>query len=250
MLELLRDGAWQAIGAFLTVATIVVSFLIYRWQRQRRALTYHVKSAYSLLKTAEELQGRLSVQVDGVAVKNIDVMFIEFANSGNHPIARSDFDLPLSIAFKPPARIISAVIDSEEPSNLGVELIVNEHQLSTQPMLLNAGDRFTLKMLLSRDSKEFRVDGRILGVKAIESKSSRDSYAWISLLGLVLVAGGLWFAVANTPKRIDSPPRPAEVWYGFGVAAFGYVLAAYSLTRRNSLPKLLRRLARLVETTR
>lgn len=246
-MEFLRDGAWQAIGAFLTIAAIVVSFAIYRWQRQRSVLSYHVKSAYPLLKTAEELQGRLSVQVDGVAVRNIDVMFLEVQNSGNHPISRSDFDVPFSIEFKPPAYIISAVVDAEEPGNLGVNLEVVAHKVTLQPILLNPGDKFTLKLLLSSDSKEYRVSGRVIGVKDIVESRPGGNYTWLAFFGLALVLAGFWFAVANAPKRPDPPPRPPEVWYGIGVASFGYLVALYAIGRRKILPRLLRQIAKLAE---
>lgn len=247
MMELLRDGAWQAIGAFFTIAAIVVSFAIYRWQRQRRALTYHVKSAYPLLKSTEELQGRLSVQVDGVAIRNIDVMFLEVQNAGNQPISRNDFDVPFAIEFKPPTYIISAVVDSEEPSNLGVNLEVVEHKVTLRPILLNPSDKFTLKLLLSSDSKEYRVLGRVIGVKDIIESRPGGNYAWLAFFGLALVLAGLWFALANSPKRPDPPPRPPEVWYGIGVASFGYLLALYAIARRRILPRFLRQLAKFTE---
>ena len=238
-MEFLRDGVWQAIGAFFTIAAIVVSFAIYHWQRQRRALTYHVKSAYPLLKTAEELQGRLSVQVDGVVVRNVDVMFVEVQNSGNHPISRSDFDVPFAI--------ISAVVDAEEPDNLGVALEVAEEKVTLQPVLLNPGDKFTLKLLLSNNSEKYAVLGRVVGVREIVESKPGGNYAWLAFLGLALVLAGLWFAVANTPKRPDPPPRPPEVWYGIGVASFGYLLAVYAIARRRLLPRLLRQLAKFAE---
>jgi hypothetical protein len=247
MMELLRDGAWQAIGAFFTIAAIVASFAIYRWQRQRRALTYHVKSTYPLLKSTEELQGRLSVQVDGVAVRNIDVMFLEVQNSGNHPVSRSDFDVPFAIEFEPPAYIISAVVDAEEPDNLGVTLEVAEQKVTLQPILLNPGDKFTLKLLLSSDSKKFAITGRIIGIKEIANSRPGGNYAWLAFLGLALVLAGFWFAVANAPKRPDPPPRPPEVWYGIGVAIFGYLLAVYAIARRRLLPKLLSQIAKFAE---
>lgn len=246
-MDFLRDGAWQAIGAFFTIAAIVVSFAIYRWQRQRRALTYHVKSAYPLLKTAEELQGRLSVQVDGVAVRNVDVMFLEVQNSGNHPISRSDFDVPFAIAFEPPAYIISAVVDAEEPDNLGVALEVAEEKVTLQPVLLNPGDKFTLKLLLSNNSEKYAVLGRVVGVREIVESKPGGNYAWLAFLGLALALAGIWFALANAPKRPDPPPRPPEVWYGIGVASFGYFLAVYAVARRTLLPRLRRHLAKFAE---
>ena len=247
MMEFLRDGVWQAIGAFFTIAAIVVSFAIYRSQRQRRALTYLVKSAYPLLKSTEELRGRLSVQVDGVAVRNIDVMFLEVQNAGNQPVSRSDFDVPFAIEFEPPAYIISAVVDAEEPDNLGVTLEVAEQKVTLQPILLNPGDTFTLKLLLSSDSKKFAITGRVIGVKEIAESRPGGNYAWLAFFGLALVLAGFWFAVVNSPKRPDPPPRPPEGWYGLGIAIFGCLLAVYAIFRGEIPPRLLRQFAKFAE---
>ncbi|MFZ5844203.1 MAG: hypothetical protein ACOY3E_15050 [Pseudomonadota bacterium] len=80
MREILQDATWQAIGAIFTVAAIAVSILLYRLQRQHRALTYNVKSAYLLMKNAGELHGRVAVLVDGVPVENVGILFLETQN--------------------------------------------------------------------------------------------------------------------------------------------------------------------------
>lgn len=233
MLELLRDGAWQAIGAVFSISAIIVSFAIYRWQLQKPAFTYLVKSAYPLLKSTEELHGRLSVQVDGVAVRNIDVMFIEFQNSGNRPIARTDFDVPVSIAFKPPVRIISAVIDTESPKNLGVNLGVEEQQVTITPMLLNPSDGFTLKLLLSSDSLKYAISGRIVGVKQISETKPNYKYVWMAYVAIAMIFFGVWLVLNSMPLLPEQPVRPARTLpigflYGAVSVGIGSLLFAFT----------------------
>lgn len=232
MLELLRDGAWQAIGAVFSITAIIVSFAIYRWQLQKAAFTYLVKSAYPLLKSTEELHGRLSVQVDGVAVRNIDVMFIEFQNSGNRPIARSDFDVPVSITFKPPVRIISAVVDTEAPKNLGVSLGVDEQQVTITPMLLNPSDGFTLKLLLSSDSLKYAVSGRIVGVKEISQMKPNYKFVWSAYIALAMIVFGTWL-VLSTPLAHEQPVQPVQslpTGFVYGLACFSFGLLLFMST--------------------
>jgi hypothetical protein len=237
MLELLRDGVWQAIGAGFSVAAIIASFAIYRWQRLKPAFTYLVKSAYPLLKTTEELHGRLSVQVDGVVARNIDVMFIEFQNSGNCSIARTDFDVPVAIAFKPPVRIISAVVDIESPKNLGVNLEVDEQQVTLTPILLNPGDKFTLKLLLSSDSLKYAISGRIMGIKQISETKPSYLLVWLSLLGVFLTTLG---SFSTGAKLAESSLRSEQVlstglFFALGMTFVGFTVLIYGLHARDRI---------------
>lgn len=233
MLELLRDGVWQAIGAVFSVAAIIVSFAIYRWQLQKPAFTYLVKSAYPLLKSTEELHGRLSVQVDGVAVRNIDVMFIEFQNPGNRPIARTDFDVPVSITFKPPVRIISAVVDTESPRNLGVNIGVEEQQVTVTPMLLNPGDGFTLKLLLSSDSLKYAISGRIVGVKQISETKPSYKFVWMAYISFALIFLGVWLVFKSMPLLPEEPVRPLRplpIGFIYGAVSVGIGSLLFAFT--------------------
>lgn len=244
MLDLLRDSLWQSIGVLVAVIAIVVSVIIYRRQTHKKSLTYVVKSAYPLLTGTEELQGRLQVQVDGVAVNNIDLMFIEFSNSGNVPIERGDFDNPVKVDFESPAQIISVVVESEEPEGIGASLAIQKDSVTLNPLLLNPGDKVALKFILSSNTNKFGISGRVVGVKAIYEAIPNKLYPWIGLLGLLLVAVGFAVAVSYAPKRPDPPPRPPEVWFGLIVATVGYVIAVFALIRSKLLRKLSRVLSR------
>lgn len=237
MLEILRDSVWQSIGAVFSIAAIFASFAIYRWQRRKTAFTYLVKSAYPLLKATEELHGRLSVQVDGVAARNIDVMFIEFQNSGNCPIARNDFDVPVAIAFKPPVRIISAVVDIESPRNLGVNLGLEEQQVTLTPMLLNPGDKFTLKLLLSSDSLKYVILGRIMGVKHITE--ARPSYllVWLSFLGFFITTLGSFSTGTNLAKSSTGSEQilSSGFYFSLGMIFVGFTILAYGLFAKDRI---------------
>lgn len=249
MLDLLRDSLWQSIGVLVAVIAIIVSIIIYRRQNHRKALTYLVKSAYPLLTGTEELQGRLQVQVDGVTVNNIDLMFIVFTNSGNIPIERGDFDNPVTVSFEPPSPIISVVVESEEPEGIGASLSVQRDSVTLNPLLLNSGDKVTLKFILSSDTRKFRVSGRVVGVKGIREANSSNLYPWLGLAGLLLLAFGFAIAFYFAPKRPDPPPRPPEFWFGLVLTLTGYVIAAFAFIRGNLLRKVSRIISRILTGT-
>lgn len=249
MLELLRDGIWQSVGVVVAIVAIVVSIIIYRRQTKRKALTWVLKSAYPLLTETEELQGRLQVQVDGIAVNNIDITFIEFSNSGNVPIERGDFDIPVTVEFEPPARIISVVIESEEPEGIGASLSAQESSVILSPVLLNPGDKVTLKFILSSDTKKFGVAGRVVGVKAIREATSSNLYPWLGLAGLLLIAIGFAISFHYVPKRPELPPRPPEYWSGLTLATIGYFISAIAFLRGNIIRKVSRILSRKFTST-
>lgn len=246
MFGILQANFWQVVGIALAVLAIVIPILIYRWQRQRRSLTYSIKSVYPLLNESEEFHGRLSVQIDGKRVSNVEVMFLEFRNSGNRPISKNDFDTPLSVYFEPPVEIFSAAVVSEDPENLGVLARIESQDVVVAPLLLNPRDQFTLKLLLSSDSKLFDVKGRIVGVRSIEPSKSSRAYIWYGLLGvLLLVCSGIVIAVTAPPKRLNVHPLSTLAWFGLAIGTVGYFLMSYSLVRGRALSKIVRFFTRI-----
>lgn len=240
MLDLLRDALWQSIGVLVALIAIVVSIIIYRRQTHRKSLTYIIESAYPLLTGTEELQGRLQVQVDGVAVNNIFIMFIELSNSGNVPIERGDFDSPVTVDFEPPALIISVVVESEEPEGIGASLAVQQNSVTLDPLLLNPGDKVILKFILSSESKKFRISGRVVGVKAICKATPNNLYPWLGFVGFLIVALGLSIFLSYARERPDLPPQPPEAWLGLVIVIVGYFMTAFAFIRGNLLRKVSR----------
>jgi len=241
MFGLSEANFWQVIGVALATVAVVIPILIYRWQRQRRSLTYTIQSVYPLLNESEELHGRLSVQIDGERVSNVEVMFLEFKNSGNRPIAKNDFDTPLSVYFEPPVQIFSAAVVSADPENLGIVAKIEKQEVVIAPLLLNPRDQFTLKLLLSSDSKLFDVNGRIVGVRAIEPSKASRTYIWCGLLGVVLlVCSVIIIGATSPPRKLDIHPLPPLAWFGLAVGTIGYFLASYSLVRGLILSRIFR----------
>ena len=220
MLELLRDPIWQFIGAVLAALGIGAAFLFSWLQRQIKELAFGIVSSRRAISVADEVSSRVTIHLDGKIVKNLHLLVFGLKNSGHRAITQSDFERPFNISFSD-GQVVSAEVTSQVPANLGATLAIAESSIELQPLLLNAGDKMLLQVLLSAPSPSYSVDTRILDVSALApinvqprrppffqsalpivigfwilfaagtyifKTNSQDTQMSISLLGLALVA--------------------------------------------------------------
>ena len=163
ILEILRDPAWQFIGATIALLSILVAWWIYWLQKQTRELAFGLASSRRPLAIADELSSRVTVQLDGKSVKNLHLLVFGFKNSGNRAISPADFERKLSISFLN-GQVVSADISSQSPPNLGGELLSFESRIELSPLLLNSGDYMLIQVLLSAEKPKWEVDVRVRDV--------------------------------------------------------------------------------------
>jgi hypothetical protein len=103
-------------------------------------------------------------------------MQMSVRNSGGQPIKPEDYVEPVTFIFPEAFEIAEVSVNNSNPSNLGVsieKIAPNAAILSN--VLLNQKDQFDLAfILISEDSSsiaKMSVNGRIVGVKAIEYKA-------------------------------------------------------------------------------
>jgi hypothetical protein len=165
MIELLRDPAWQFIGAVITLVALTATIIIYWLQRQRKAISYEVVSKNQLLTVREELEGKLQVLYEGQPARDICLLIIKLFNSGNVAVSSTDYERQISFNTGASSKILSAVVTDVEPQNIFVEIDVEESRVKVRPVLLNPKDSITLKLLVSDFSGAVSPDGRVIGVK-------------------------------------------------------------------------------------
>lgn len=232
MLDLLRDPLWQFIGAVLAVLALILSFVIYQLQRQRKGVTYEVLSRTHLLTVREELEGKLQVLYEGEPAKSISLLVVKLWNSGNQPILATDYDRPISFCTGKTSRILSADVTDVEPAGLIIKTTVHENLVTLDSILLNPGDALTLKLLV-RDSNDVACpDARIVGIKAIQrAGQSGRFFGSFATTGMVLLAVGFYFFFGGIPRSEEQHPLPAKSIVGIGVATLGYVFLIYALVK-------------------
>jgi len=163
MTDLLRDPFWQFAGAALTFAALLISVASLR--RRRKALTYNVLSQVPLVR-ASPGAGNLQILFEGNPVWGVHLLEVRFANSGGVPIVPNDYMRPVLVSFGPEAQVLTVEV-RQTPQNLGVSLINHALGVTIEPVMLNPGDAFTIKALVSQFKGPVSVDGRIMGVRSI-----------------------------------------------------------------------------------
>ena len=190
MSDIFRDPMWQFVAVLLTAIAILVSISLYLKQRRRKALSYSILSQTPLLSVKEEIKKELKILYNGKPVEQVHLIMVKIINSGNTPILSTDYERPISLNFGEKANVLTAAIVKMHPDSIQASFSVEGKNVVFTPTLLNAGDSFTLKMLITKLG-EVKVDGRIVGVKEIqESKESpRNLLLLTALAGTVQILG-------------------------------------------------------------
>jgi hypothetical protein len=234
MPEFLRDPFWQFVGATLALVGIAVSVVLYYLQRRRKALSYDVVSRTPLMSVKEEVQGRVQILFDGTPVSAAHMVVIRVTNSGNVPIVPSDFLRPLKFGFGETVQILSAEIMETSPSNVEASLESDSKAVVLTPVLLNAGDTVTFKVLLAQFAGKIEVDGRVVGVKQVQTARDNALPYVAMLTGIVTTMTG-FFLLLSQPSELIGPT----------VALAGYVLMFLGLYSSRRSRKLLSTMFRI-----
>ena len=202
MPDILRDPLWQFVGAVLGIFAIIVSIVLFFVQRKKKTLSYEILSKTPVLSATEEIAGQLQILFQGKVVQKVYLLVIRLSNTGNVPIASSDYERPILIRFGEGARILTAEVSESDPKNLNAKVDIHDQGVLVKPVLLNSGDSITIKSLVSDYSGQLDIDGRIIGVKNICPK--RDtSNIWSAIL---MVAGMVLFGIAAIASKETASP--------------------------------------------
>lgn len=190
MSDILRDPMWQFVAALLAAIAILVSIILYLKQRRRKALSYEILSRTPLLSVKEEIKKQLKILYDGKPVRQVHLVVVRIVNSGNTPILSTDYERLISLNFGEEANVLTAEIVKTDPDSIQASFNVEGKSVVLTPTLLNTGDSFTLKMLITKFG-EVKVDGRIVGVKEIQElkRPTRIRLLILVLAALVQVLG-------------------------------------------------------------
>jgi hypothetical protein len=236
-----RDPAWQFVGVLLALAAIVLSVWIYLRQKQQRRIAYQRLAGVNVVTVKEHMAGRVTVLFDGTPVKSMHVVTMHIWNSGSLPIVASDFIEPLSLSIEAGARLLSADIVGANPPELHPTVRIDEHAAVVEPLLLNPGDSFVVKLLIQDGNERVLPTGRIIGVRTIDRVMDPDTFSELhGLIGLLLVSvGALIASLTKTPT--PDVPKTLGVYIGVSVAIAGGLYWLFHSLRRVLLKRKLSR---------
>jgi len=192
-MEFLRDPIWQFVGALLGLITIVLTWIAFRVQTQRKSLSYEIITNTALLgeTTKKKLGESIRISYKNKKIGNPRLVEFRILNSGNSTILSSDFETPIRITFQNPSQIIDADIVSTKPSNIEPRIEHGNNYILVKPILLNKGDEIHLKALVNNPSSDIDFSGRIAGVREIKSLGTQNSVfsLWTYLFGTYILGG-------------------------------------------------------------
>lgn len=232
MSEILRDPVNQfIIGTIIAVITIVVTIVIYLKSRTRKSFSFRVISRTPLYSISEDVKDDVEILYKGRKVEDVNLVQIEFLNSGNAPIEPKDYYNPVSVSFDEKAQILTSEIAKVEPSSVQASVNSDGKKAVLSQTLLNTGDSIIVKMLVDKlgGTSKIKVDGRIAGVKEIQESIPRfnttDKLIWVGIIAELL--GGIMWAWS-----LINGVNSGLAYFFFLVFILGAIVAVWPAFRR------------------
>jgi hypothetical protein len=194
----------NTIALITLLATIGVPLLIYWLSRNKKELSYKIFTS-TLLSEKQEFREKLRVFIDDQEIKeDISLILLTIINSGNTPIKVEDFAEGIYINLVGEGRFLQSEVKSSNPSYLPVKIdegLLSLNLFSIEPLLLNKGDEFTLKILGTQVGDNIEVSSRIVGIKEISKYKpplfTKFEYSVIVLFFLVFAVSLVFFKDEN-----------------------------------------------------
>jgi hypothetical protein len=160
-------GVASAIAAVIAIPTAIIL-----WQRQRaiKILTYDPGMALPLFFVSPSVRDKITISYDGAPVERASLRTITLFNHGTSPIAKSDFDVPVTIYLTGDGALVS--VEPEINGNVRVAYdLVDQSTVRLNPFLINKGERISISFLILNGDPEFRLECRIIGGNFISKES-------------------------------------------------------------------------------
>jgi hypothetical protein len=163
---------WGMFGGIVAVGALLVSIVIGILQLRAaqpptKAIKCVIVSSTPLVKVDTRLKNDLQVLYKGKAVQDATSVILRISNSGKLPIARKDFDRPITFIFAQSSEILSAEVVKTEPKGLGAQLQTTNNNIELQPLLLNSRDSVDIAAIVSSLDNNINIDGRIENVTRV-----------------------------------------------------------------------------------
>jgi len=184
MFEFMSDPTNQfIIIVALTILSVVGPIIVYLKQRVRKSIQFKIVSRTALFNVREEMKKELEIMYRGRKIEDAQLVLIEISNTGNIQIEEKDYIKPISFDFGEKAQVLTAEVIRMNPEELQASTTIDKGTISLMPVLTNAGDSFTLKIIVSGLGEVIKPSSRISGVKHLEeAEPPMNRSQW--LLGL------------------------------------------------------------------
>lgn len=196
------------------IIAVIIAIVVYKKQ-SRKEIAYAVISNSPVISIDAGLQGKAQGIYNNKTISDARLVVLRIWNSGNLPIAPSDYNVPIKLSFGKKAEILDFEVLETNPNNLQVTVKQDTQELILEPVLLNSQDSFKIKILLTKFDNILSINARIIGIKQIMRAESAyvGSYlrAFFSRplspttfrMFITFIVAGLFIMVFNAPRIFD-----------------------------------------------
>lgn len=149
----------------------IIAYWIYLKQKNIKELAYEKVSLNNIVKIDSKFRNSIEVKFNGEKVEKLWLLIIKIINSGNTPIEKKDFDAPISIELKSGNQILDVEIINKYPGNLQLLATHTSQKIELSPILLNAGDNYSIRVMISGAEPKYILHARISGVKDLKERN-------------------------------------------------------------------------------
>ncbi|MCD9212781.1 hypothetical protein [Vibrio cholerae] len=157
---------------FITFVTLLISILgvivpiTWDYYNAKKDLSLTVVSSSIVISPSSEVDG-LKVSYKGIELNTLSKTTFLIENTGSRPLLKSEVVSPIKIEVPKEVKILDAIIDSQVPSNLDVNLIRNNGIVEINFSLLNPSDKVYFSLLTDSNKLEFSASARVVGVSEL-----------------------------------------------------------------------------------
>lgn len=207
--DLWESPVWGVGATILTALAIAVSIYLFVKQRQRKRLTYGI-TITELVSVHGDAEDKIELFYEHEIVERVHLVEVTLKNTGNVAIPASDYEVPISVGLGEGSNVLTMEVVHTEPPDLkarlefvkvpgtqgqnvdeGLEGTVTK--VTLKPLLLNPGDKLTIKILVADFVGAPELEHRIIGVSrlnnAADPKEGKWKRWWDSGMPLVWILG-------------------------------------------------------------
>ena len=166
-MELFRDAIWQFIGVLISTIALVITIAIFFLQKNKKELTWITLSQSPLLNAKSK---DIKVFHNNANVDSVYITEIKIVNTGSIPILPTDYTERIGINFKEDNFVLSAEVTKVEPDTINAVFDIVDNTVLMNSMLLNPKDSINFRLLTKSSYDEFKIIGRIVGIKEIKKQ--------------------------------------------------------------------------------
>lgn len=174
------------------------AFYIHRLQVKTHELAIGLIFSRPLLSIADELASRVKVELDGVEVKNLNLLVYGIKNSGTQAILVSDFERLISVSLAG-GKVVSAHVIAQKPKNINASVHFSDSMVEVRLLLFNPSDQVLIQILVSASELSPLIGLGVINIVDYVSINNRtrlppyfQSGALFVILMLLIFALGSW----------------------------------------------------------